>query len=192
VRGFLLVAIVGGLASSTAASGCKDKKPTYDRSTPVNMINSFRRALEAGRMPADTREFFLDPKAETRWRLKCKDKGCNRAHFEILEVVSQDDYAAKYRISFGVYGDKNRRIMHGKDIPATFAFHEGAWYFDQIGTVHRVRLGPPKKDAGPVSSKDGGEEGSKDGGAAPSKPPKEPPNKTPSKNANKPKTGPTE
>jgi len=159
VRTALFAIIAAGLLFAA----CKEKKPEHKRTTPVETINAFRRALEAGRMPADADDFFLDQNQKIAWKLRCKDRGCNRARFKILEVVREDEYAAKYMIDYTVYGNNNRRIMGGKNTPITFAFHNGAWYFDQIGVVHTIRVGaqidagtaPPKADGG-ASSGDAG------------------------------------
>ncbi len=138
----LLVVLAG-------ATGCRDKKPTYKRSTPVETINSFRKALEAGRIPVDSDDFFLGITEKTSWKLRCRERGCKRASLIINRVVSEDEYAAKYLVDVVVYGNGNRRVYQGKNTPITFSMHDGSWYFDQIGVVHKIQLGGPR-DAGPA------------------------------------------
>lgn len=134
-------AILCVLAISVALSGCKKKRPSYDRSTPTKTLAALEKAFEKGRIPADLEAFFVNHKDISGWKLRCKNGACKKARFKVVKPMAEDEYSATYLVDVTVFGRGHQeRVMQSSKTPVKFVFEDGAWFIEELGTYTRIPL----------------------------------------------------
>ena len=144
------------LAVSVALTGCRKKRPDYDRSTPEKTLASLEKAFEKGRIPADLEAFFVNQKDLTGWKLRCKSAGCKKADFKVVQKIAEDEYSASYLVDVTVFGRQHQeRVMSSPKTPVKFVFEDGAWFIEELGRYTRIPLKRVKPPNDPPAAKKG-------------------------------------
>lgn len=133
---FVLVLAACGSSSSGTSK--------FDRETPQGALRGFFAAIDAGNIPDDLDQFFIDDFELSTWRMRCKTHGCAKADLRSLEVVEEAGYRAEYKISYVVRGRGGGPIMHGESSPVILQREGKRWYIAQFGQRSSI---PAKAEA---------------------------------------------
>lgn len=135
------------LGALVASGGCK-KRRTYDRSTPEATVRSFFAALDEGHIPDDLPLFVADTTEIASWRMRCKNRGCERGELTVRQQLEHTDYTAVLVVDYSVFGTRGARVMRGEESPIRLQREGDAWRIVQFGRRIPARSEQPPEDAG--------------------------------------------
>lgn len=112
--------------------GCK-KRPVGDQSTPEKAIEAFFAAFNRGDIP-DRLESYLSDGGEIQlWQFRCRQDGCNKATYEIVEQGPANDYHVELFVDYSLIGRAGHPYVVAKRSRFVIELEGKRWMIMRIG-----------------------------------------------------------
>ena len=136
------------IAIALQLAACK-RATSYDQSTPEATLQSFARAVNDKRIPADLRRFVANPHEISTWQLRCRTAGgCVKASFQIIgSGVAAADREVRY-VDYFVVGGDGSTLIRGQRSPIYFEPAGDRWLIKQFGDQITSKPKARPRDAG--------------------------------------------
>ncbi len=131
------------LAAPALDGGCK-RSLDYDQSTPDKALESFFKALDKKRFPADLGTFIAEDVELNEWRFRCKKRRCAGGSYKILDREVHPVRATLY-VEYAITDRSGGKIMRGQRSPIIMIKERDKWMFLQFGKRRTVPAGGAKQ-----------------------------------------------